>query len=133
MLKYQIKANGKTDYRRLYFREMYVSPDMAFISGVTDISTGLLNNENVYVVNSYNGYSELSKVETTDVLRQGRISYKEVLTAKTAEYDILSADTNITSGVTAKYFEIVFHLLKMAKLLLKELNIGLILSMVFRR
>ena len=84
---------------------MYVSPDMAFISGVTDISTGLLNNENVYVVNSYNGYSELSKVETTDVLRQGRISYKEVLTAKTAEHDILSADTNMTSGVTAKYFE----------------------------
>lgn len=104
MLKYKIKSNKKTDYRRLYFREMYVSPDMSFISGVTDLSTGLLNGEEVYIVNSYNGYSEVSKVETSEVLRQGKVLYAKNIEIKTATSNIIN-DNGITSGATARYVE----------------------------
>jgi hypothetical protein len=77
MLKYNIKVDGKGINEEIKFGEFYLSPDLSFISGVTDYNLGLIDNEKVKLsVPFYDGLYE-TPIRVNNVKRQGYVIYNK--------------------------------------------------------
>ena len=73
MLKYSIKPSKSSELAAFPIRELYVSPDLLFISGVTDYNVGLVDGEEVLIKSPYLIGDELNTINITNVKRQGRV------------------------------------------------------------
>ena len=82
MLKYQVPKSKETELREFPITDFYVSPELNYISGVTDYNIGLINGEEVVIKNNYLIGSEVNTVNTKDARRQGRVGVKIVLEVK---------------------------------------------------
>ena len=93
MLRYDIKL-GKDNFkqRALEFREKYLSPDLSFVTGVTDTSYNLNKFKALSSKNSIVNSDSLLTLESYNVVRQGYVIAKgkefEVYTGKTYDYSV---------------------------------------------
>lgn len=106
MLRYDIKLNGDSFKRdKLVWSEKYLSPDLSFISGVTDPSYHLEMFNYLASSNSINNVDSTLSLETINVIREGYV----VLSAKT--FDVKEGSfvdySKYDSGTTVNY-EYVF-------------------------
>lgn len=85
MLRYKVKSNINSKLKGFPIRELYVSPDLNYISGVTDYNVGLVNGEEIVIKSPYLIGSELNTINTLNVKRQGKLGVKVVLPVKTIE------------------------------------------------
>lgn len=77
MLRYKVKLNEPKGYNEIKCDELYLSPDLSFISGVTDSNYGLINGQ--YISIEFNNDEKFhdSIIETKDVLRQGYVIFEQ--------------------------------------------------------
>lgn len=106
MLKYEIKLSDNSIKRdELVWKEKYLSPDLSYITGVTQPSYHLEKFERLASTNSINNTDSTLNVECKNVKRQGYIIVKEkeydVFTSSTIDYSI------VESGETIDYQYIV--------------------------
>jgi len=74
MLKYSIKPNKNIELKDFPIREIFVSPDLTYISGVTDINNGLVNGEKILIRSPYLIGNEINTINVETVKRQGRVN-----------------------------------------------------------
>ena len=73
MLKYKVKLNEPKGYNEIKCDELYLSPDMSFISGVTDYGYELLDGQHLSLeFNNDNIFHDVV-VEIKNVTRQGYV------------------------------------------------------------
>ena len=98
MLKYSIRLT-ENDFKdtRLVWREKYVAPDLAFISGVTDASYHLEQFSQLPAYNSYTNQSAILNINAKLVTRLGYVIAKE------KEYPV---KTVTFSGQTYDYIQV---------------------------
>jgi|GEM_PF-2561659 len=106
MLKYEIKLSDNSIKRdKLDWKEKYLSPDLSYVTGVTEPSYHLEKFERLASTNSINNTDSTLNVECKNVKRQGYIIVKEkeydVFTSSTIDYSI------VNSGETINYQYIV--------------------------
>ena len=106
MLKYEIKLSDNSVKRdKLVWKEKYLSPDLSYVTGVTEPSYHLEKFERLASTNSINNTDSTLNVECKNVKRQGYIIVKEkeydVFTSSAIDYSI------INSGETIDYQYIV--------------------------
>jgi hypothetical protein len=73
MLKYTVKPSKDTELRDFPIRELFVSPDLSYISGTTDINVGLVNGEQILIKSPYLIGSEVNTINVQTVKRQGNV------------------------------------------------------------
>lgn len=112
MLRYEVKL-GKDNFkqRELVWREKYLSPDLSFISGVTDTSYHLEKFKALSSKNSIINSDSTLEVECYNVIRQGFVVAKqkkyEIHTGKTYDYSVNKEGDDITYNfvkINGKYF-----------------------------
>lgn len=74
MLKYKAKANLSSNLKPIQISEMYVSPDLTFISGITPYNSSLTNGDTVFISSPWASKPIMSTVSLQKVQRQGYIS-----------------------------------------------------------
>lgn len=88
MLKYKVKlGNNNIKTEELVWRDKYLSPDLSYITGVTDTSYHLEKYSYLMSKNSINDMSSPLDLECVNVKRQGFIVVKD------KEYDTYSSST----------------------------------------
>lgn len=107
MLRYDVKlSSDNLKKSELVWREKYVSPDLSFVSGVTDTSYHLEKFKALSSSNSINNTDGTLQVEAENVIRQGYVVFngKKYLTSsgKTVDYSVDE------SGTTIEY-RYIFH------------------------
>jgi len=94
MLRYSIKPFKERKLTEFDYRNLYVSPDLKYISGVTDYSVGLVNKESVYIKSPYLVGSETNVISVSESTIQGKLLVKIELPVKsitkTLKFDILA-------------------------------------------
>ena len=83
MLKYSVKPSKDTELRTFPIRELFVSPDLSYISGTTDILVGLVNGEQIVIKSPYLIGSEVNTINVETVKRQGIVETFIKLPVKT--------------------------------------------------
>lgn len=73
MLRYSVKPSKDTDLRDFPIRELFVSPDLSYISGTTDTIVGLVDGEQIVIKSPYLIGSELNTINVQTVKRQGKV------------------------------------------------------------
>lgn len=107
MLRYDVKlSSDNLKKSELVWREKYVSPDLSFVSGVTDTSYHLEKFKALSSSNSINNTDGTLQVEAENVIRQGYVVFngKKYLTnsGETIDYSVDE------SGTTIEY-RYIFH------------------------
>lgn len=75
MLKYSIKIDSKDTLKEEFsFSDLYIEPDLSFITGTTQYETNLMNGEEVLIISSLNSTGERANVETTTTKRTGTVT-----------------------------------------------------------
>jgi len=82
MLKYSIPKSKETELREFPISDFYVSPELNFISGVTDYNIGLIDGEQVIIKSAYLIGSETNTINVENVRRQGRLGVRITLPVK---------------------------------------------------
>ena len=77
MLRYKVKLNVPKGYNEIEYDELYLSPDLSFISGVTDSKYCLINGQHISIEFNNDGKFHDSIIETKDVLRQGYVIFEQ--------------------------------------------------------
>ena len=77
MLRYKVKLNEPKGYNEIKCDELYLSPDLSFISGVTDSKYCLINGQHISIEFNNDGKFHDSIIETKDVLRQGYVIFEQ--------------------------------------------------------
>ena len=77
MLRYKVKLNEPKGYNEIEYDELYLSPDLSFISGVTDSKYCLINGQHISIEFNNDGNFHDSIIETKDVLRQGYVIFEQ--------------------------------------------------------
>ena len=73
MLKYKVKLNEPKGYNELKIKELYLSPDLSFISGITDYSYGLIDGQHISIeFNNDNRFHD-AIVNIENVIRKGYV------------------------------------------------------------
>ena len=49
MLRYKVKLNEPKSYNEIICNELYLSPDLSFISGVTNANYGLIDGQHLSI------------------------------------------------------------------------------------
>lgn len=77
MLRYKVKLNDPKQYNEIECKELYLSPDLSFISGVTDTSYDLINGQLLKI--EYNNDEHFHDVyaEINNVVRQGYVMLQQ--------------------------------------------------------
>lgn len=83
MLRYKVKLNEPKGYNEIKCDELYLSPDLSFISGVTDSNYGLINGQYISVEFNNDEKFHDSIIETKDVLRQGYVIFEQEFNIET--------------------------------------------------
>lgn len=115
MLRYKLNNTFETKLKYFDFSELYVSPDLSYISGVTPYSTELVDGERVAVKTKYTGKaSDVLTISSQKVRRQGRVLIEKTLEVKeiskivtlpvsydynTNEYYYVKNNQRITEGI----------------------------------
>ena len=73
MLRYSVKPSKDTDLKDFPIRELFVSPDLSYISGTTDTIVGLVDGEQIVIKSPYLIGSELNTINVQTVKRQGKV------------------------------------------------------------
>ena len=87
----------------LDFDEAYISPDLSYMSGITDYSTGLNGGEDVYVQSPYASKKIPCKVSADRVRRQGKVFIERELEVKTVKCRV-SLPVKYKKGSSDKYY-----------------------------
>lgn len=82
MLKYSVNHIKETEYATFPFSEFYVSPDLSYISGVTNYTTGLVDKEQILVKSPFLNKNVLTNINVTETKRQGKVGIKVTLPVK---------------------------------------------------
>lgn len=82
MLKYSVNHRKETEYTTFPFSEFYVSPDLSYISGVTDYTTGLVDKEQILIRSPFLNKNVLTNINVTEAKRQGKVGVKVTLPVK---------------------------------------------------
>ena len=94
MLRYKVKPSRETELRSFPMSNFYVSPDLQFISGMTDYNVGLVNGESVVIRSPYLIGSEMNTLNSEVVRIQGKVGVRVTLPVssitKTLKFDVLS-------------------------------------------
>ena len=98
MLKYSMKVSQSAQYSKLRINEIYVAPDLSFISGVTDYIESLVDNEKVSITSPYLPNPIILPISIKKVKRQGYILCSEKLYINTIQ--LTNEDIN-----TVEYIE----------------------------
>ena len=77
MLRYKVKLNEPKGYNEIKCDELYLSPDLSFISGVTDSNYCLINGQHISIEFNNDEKFHDSIIETKDVLRQGYVIFEQ--------------------------------------------------------
>ena len=85
MLKYTVKPSKDTELRDFPIRELFISPDLSYISGVTDFNVGLIDGEQIVIHSPYLIGSEMNTINTQTVRRQGKVEVSIELPVKKIE------------------------------------------------
>ena len=75
MLEYKIKNINKEKGEEILLNDFYVSPDLSYISGTTDLYYDLIDGENVLVINNSNQMEAEIPISINKVKRQGWVEY----------------------------------------------------------
>lgn len=98
MLRYKIKLNEPKSYNEIKCEEIYLSPDLSFISGVTDYSYGLIDGQSLKIeFNNDNKFHDVT-VKIENVTRQGYVIINQTFEIET--YD----DIKMYRYVDGKYY-----------------------------
>ena len=82
MLRYKVKLNEPKGYNEIKCDELYLSPDLSFISGVTDSNYCLINGQHISIEFNNDENFHDSIIETKDVLRQGYVIFNQEFDVK---------------------------------------------------
>lgn len=93
----KLKANNSKGYKILNYFDFYVSPDMSFISGVTDVDNSITTGDNLVIRDNNTGSDMRIIINTRTVLRQGVVKYKEIIP--------IHSLSNAESDKTVRYIE----------------------------
>lgn len=77
MLRYKVKLNEPKGYNEIKCDELYLSPDLSFISGVTDSNYCLINGQHISIEFNNDEKFHDSIIETKNVLRQGYVIFEQ--------------------------------------------------------
>ena len=83
MLKYKVSPNKEIHLNDFPISELYVSPDLLYISGYTDYNTGLVDGESVMIDSPYLLDTDKSTINVKNIKIQGRLGVKIELPVKT--------------------------------------------------
>ena len=73
MLRYKVKLNEPKGYNEIKYDELYLSPDMSYISGVTDYNYGLIDGQHLKLeFNDDNRFHDVV-VNIENVTRKGYV------------------------------------------------------------
>lgn len=82
MLRYKVKLNEPKGYNEIVCDELYLSPDLSFISGVTDSNYCIMDGQHLKMeFNNDNRFHDVI-VKTEDVLRQGYVIFEQEFDVK---------------------------------------------------
>lgn len=94
MLRYKVKPSRETELRPFPMSNFYVSPDLQYISGMTDYNVGLVNGESVVIRSPYLIGSEMNTLNSEVVRIQGKVGVRITLPVssitRTLRFDVLS-------------------------------------------
>ena len=82
MLKYIVKPSKDFELKKFPIKELFVSPDLLYISGVTDYTVGLVDGEQILIKSPYLIGSELNNINVQTVKRQGIVEVSLKLPVK---------------------------------------------------
>lgn len=82
MLRYKIKLNEPKQYNEIACDELYLSPDLSFISGITDISYDLIDGQQLKMEFNNDGKFHDVIVNIQNVTRQGYVILNQQFTVK---------------------------------------------------
>lgn len=88
MLRYSVKPNVDYELNSFPIRELFVSPDLSYISGVTGINVGLVNGEKILIKSPYLIGNEIDTINTQTVKRQGKVEVEIEIPVKKIEYTL---------------------------------------------
>ena len=112
MLTYKIRL-GKDDFKmeEIVWGEKYLSPDLSFVSGVTDTEYHLEKYKAIPSSNSFANMDSTLSVECENVMRQGYIVVKNkeynVIDINSVDYDIGNSVSEVSAKalfINGKYF-----------------------------
>ena len=83
MLKYTVKPSKDTELIGFPIKELFVSSDLQYISGVTDYNVGLVNGEEILIKSPYIIGNEINTINLQTVKRQGKVKVSIELPVKT--------------------------------------------------
>jgi len=83
MLRYKFLLDNTTSSVELDCREVYVSDDLSYMSGVTDYKYDIHSGDNVIVRSPYNGTDVLLPITVKSVIRQGYVLTNELYAINT--------------------------------------------------
>ena len=98
MLEYKVKPTTETKLSSFPIRELYVSPDLNEISGVTDYNVGLVDGEEVLIKSPYLIGDEANTINAKTVKRQGRVGVTVSLPIKIAAENVKLEIYHTTNG-----------------------------------
>ena len=103
MLKYTVSSKKETKFESFAFSNFYVSPDLTYISGLTDYETGLVNGEKVLIKSPYLKGDEINTINVECVTLKGNVVVNVILPVYTIVNRIkLSVESD---GVNCFYYE----------------------------
>ena len=88
MLRYKLRPITVTGDKEIKYKNLYIAPDLSYISGITNYITDLRDGDHVYLQNSHNGIvnyftdAENVTINLEEVRIQGRVSVKMRLPVK---------------------------------------------------
>ena len=74
MLRYKVRPSKDTELMDFPIRELFVSPDLQYISGTTDVNVGLVDGEQIVIKSPYLIGSEMNTINVKTVKRQGKVA-----------------------------------------------------------
>lgn len=74
MLRYKVRPSKDTELSDFPIRELFVSPDLSYVSGTTDINVGLVDGEQIVIKSPYLIGSEMNTINVKTVKRQGKVA-----------------------------------------------------------
>lgn len=83
MLRYSVRPSKDTELRDFPIRELFVSPDLLYISGTTDVNVGLVDGEQVVIKSPYLIGNEITTINAQTVKRQAKVEISIDLPVKT--------------------------------------------------
>ena len=89
MLKYSVKPSSGSVLTEFPVKEIYVSPDLSFISGVTSYNVGLVDGEKIVIKSPYLIGNDENTLNVVNVKRQGRVKVEINLPVKTINTNLI--------------------------------------------